>query len=242
MSAPIIYLALGSATRLTLEALKGFNVLESFAYQRGGVTDRYRPTWSGAMLDSGAFTELSQGVAIDLGEYIEFCHAHGKFYDVLVTLDDIRGDVDKSRANFQRMLDSGLRPMPVFHQGEPWSVLEEWIAAAPDRYIGLGFQRPIVNARAWLDECFARIPRDVWVHGFAMTSMVEHGFPFYSVDSSTWVYEWNALLAAKGQGADALMYLTPGEMLEIVLKKYQRLRAAKAWRAPVAGLFERGAS
>ncbi len=239
MNAPLIYLALGRANRMVLEALEGQRVLESFAYVSGTACDRYRPTWKGAMADCGAYTELSQGVKIDLDEYIAFCHEHGAFYDVLVSLDDIRGDVAKSRANHQRMLDAGIRAMPVFHQGEPWSVLDEVCASAPDGYIGLGLQRPIQNARAWLDEVFSRKPSHINAHGFAMVAYLIWGYPFFSVDSSTWVHEWLALQAVKGQGADALEYLTPGELLAIVLKKYERIRAKTAWtRTPQGGLFE----
>lgn len=230
---PLVYLALGRASRLVLEALRGWRVLESFAYLRD-VTDRYRPTWRGGMLDSGAFTELTEGTTIDLAKYIEFAQEHGAFYDAVVNLDDIEGDTDRSWRNFQAMQDAGLRPMPVFHQGEPWSVLYACLAAAPDQYLGIGFQRPIRGARRWLEEVFSRIPRSARVHGFAMTSHVEKGFPFYSVDSSTWVYEWNGLLAVKGQGADALACLTPGELLDIVFKKYDRLAAKRAWEGSAA--------
>lgn len=214
-------------------------VLESFAYRKD-YFERYRPTWARAFLDSGAFTELSQGVAIDLGAYIAFAQEHGKFYDVVANLDDIRGDVGRSQRNFRAMRDAGLKPLPVFHQGEPWSVLDEVIAAAPERYIGLGFQRPITGAEAWLEEVFSRVPSDVRTHGFAMTNYLQ--FPFHSVDSSTWVYEWKALMAVQGQGADALSCLTPGELLEIVMKKYQRLRRAEKWTGKRQGsLFERTA-
>ncbi len=238
MSAPLVYLALGDATRFALEQFTGLRILESFAYLRP-VVDRYRATWAGAMLDSGAFTEMTTGESINLDAYIAFCEKHGEFYDVVVNLDDIKGDVDKSWRNFGAMTKAGLRPMPVFHQGESWSVLDEVISAAPDRYIGIGFQRPIVNGRSWLDDVFSRVPLTTRVHGFAMTAFVEHGYPFYSVDSSTWVYEWKALLSVKGQGADALSSLTPGELLQIVIKKYERLRARRAWAGKRQGdLFE----
>jgi hypothetical protein len=236
---PIVYLGLGRSDRLTCEALRGMNVLESFAYRRD-YFERYRPTWAGAFLDSGAFTEMTQGVAIDLGEYIAFAQEHGKFYAAIANLDDIRGDIDRSRANHQRMLDAGVKAMPVFHQGEPWSVLDEVIAAAPEKYMGLGFQRPISGAEAWLEEVFSRVPSAVRVHGFAMTSFLK--FPFHSVDSATWVYEWKALMSVKGQGADALDALTPGELLEIVMKKYQRLHRCEQWTGKRQGsLFERTA-
>lgn len=233
----IVYLGLGEADRFTCEALRGMKVLESFAYQRNHF-DRYRATWSAAFLDSGAFTELTQGVAIDLGAYIAFAQQHGQFYAAIANLDDIRGDVARSQANHRKMLDAGIQAMPVFHQGEPWSVLDETIAAAPGRYIGIGFQRPISGAEAWLEEVFSRVPSDVRVHGFAMTSFLQ--FPFHSVDSATWIHEWKALMAVKGQGADALSLLTPGELLEIVMKKYQRLRRCELWTGKRQGsLFER---
>jgi len=232
-----VYLGLGQADRFTCEALRGMQVLESFAYQRSHF-ERYRPTWRAAFLDSGAFTEMTQGVAISLDEYIAFAQQHGQFYAAIANLDDIRGDVARSRANHQRMLDAGVKALPVFHQGEPWSVLNEVIASAPEKYIGIGFQRPITGAREWLEEVFSRVPSDVRVHGFAMTSFMQ--FPFHSVDSATWVHEWKALMAVKGQGADALDCLTPGELLEIVMKKYQRLHRSEQWTGKRQGfLFER---
>lgn len=186
---PTIYFALGRADRLVCEHLIGQPVLESFAYQCSHFA-RYRPTWRSAFLDSGAFTELTQGVAIDLGAYIDFCLEHGAMYERIANLDDIRGDVARSQANHHRMLDAGIRALPVFHQGEAWSVLDEVVSSAPDRFIGVGFQRPI---------------RD-------------------------------ALMAVDGQGAEALRSLTPGELLEIVVKRYERMaRYARGKTATPAG-------
>lgn len=236
MPRPIVYLALGQADRLVCEALKGMNVLESFAYQRSHF-DRYRPTWDRSFLDSGAFTEMTQGTAISLDEYIGFCLEHGDFYEAIANLDDIRGDISRSQTNHRRMIDAGIKAIPVFHQGEPWSVLDETVSAAPDRYIGIGFQRPINNADGWLEDVFSRVPSDVRIHGFAMTAYTH--YPFYSVDSSTWVYEWKALMAVQGQGADALKCLTPGELLEIVIKKYNRLEPRRIWQGKKQGtLFD----
>lgn len=232
----LVYFALGRADRLVCEALRGQNVLESFAYQCTHF-ERYRPTWRHAFLDSGAFTEMTQGVPIDITEFVDFCLQHGAFYDVISNLDDIRGDVSRSQSNHRRLVDAGIKAMPVFHQGEPWSVLDEVISAAPERYIGIGFQRPINNADEWLEGVFSRVPSDVRVHGFAMTSFTR--FPFYSVDSSTWVYDWRGLLSMQGQGSDALRCLTPGEILDIVVKKYERLDVKNKWQGKKQiGLFK----
>lgn len=229
---PLVYLALGRADRIVLEAFKGKHVLESFAYQKS-TFDRYRPTWRSAFLDSGAFTEMTQGTAIDLDAYIAFCLEHSSFYDRIANLDDIRGDVARSQANHRKMLDAGIRAIPVFHQGEAWSALDEAVGAAPDRFIGVGFQRPIQNGDAWLEDVFSRLPSDVQVHGFAMTSYLH--FPFASVDSSTWVYDWRGLLSVKGQGSDSLRLLTPGELLDIVVKKYERMEPKRKWTGKVQG-------
>lgn len=135
--------------------------------------------------------------------------------------------VDAGKANLQRMRDAGLDPMPVFHQGEPWSVLEEMATCG---HVGLGFQRPIKCAEEFLDECFSRIPSHVFVHGFAMANERYVGvYPFGSVDSATWWHELNALSALKGQGSDVLQYLTQPELLALVVKKYERLPKATAW-------------
>ncbi len=232
MNRPVVYFALGLADRLLCEALIGQHVLESFAYQNDHY-ERYRPTWRSGFLDSGAFSEMTRGLAIELDEYIAFCQQHGRYYDVIANLDDIRGNVARSQSNHRKMVDAGIQAIPVFHQGEEWSVLDETIAAAPERYIGIGFQRPINGAERWLDEVFSRVPSDVRVHGFAMTSFLQ--YPFYSVDSSTWVYEWKALMAVQGQGADALRCLTPSELLEIVVKKYERMEPRRRWAGKQQG-------
>lgn len=209
--------------------MKGQLVLESFADVRP-LTDRYRGTWEGAILDSGAFTEMTTGKAIDLGAYTEFAQAHGQFYDAVINLDDIKGDVDKSLANLVHLQDAGVDAMPVFHQGEPSSLLEEM--ARDFDYLGVGFQRPIKEAEHFLDGVWSCIG-DAKVHGFAMTSYMAD-YPFYSVDSTNWLWEVRGLLAINSQG-NPIRYLTPSELVAVVLKKYQRMPKAERWEAPRQG-------
>lgn len=223
------------ATQLQAECLVGQRVLESFALKaREPWMVRYRPTFAGLMLDSGAFSEMTTGAAVDLGAYIEFAVAHGKAYETIANLDVIAGDVaarvDASMRNLQRMRDAGVDALPVFHQGEPWSVLTDLAACG---HVGLGFQRPIKCAEDFLDGCFSRLPSAVRVHGFAMANVKYTGrYPFHSVDSATWVHELRALSAIKDQASDVLRYLTQGELLALVVKKYQRIPMASAWAGP----------
>ncbi len=218
-----IYFAAVNTSNLC-ESFKGEHVLESFADVRG-LMDRYRPLFKSMALDSGAFSEMNSGKPIDLEEFIDFCHAHCGFYDFIASLDSIKGGIEVNVANWQQMLARGIKAIPTFHQGEPWSLLTDYCAEAP--MIGLGFQRPIQNAREWLTECFTRIPSATLVHGWGMTNYTD--LPFYSVDSRTWFFEVRALLAVQGQGAAAMACLTTAELIEIVKKKYLRLPARVAW-------------
>lgn len=227
-----VYLAT-PGSQLHAECMAGCHVLESFAWTAESQwMVRYRPTFAGSMLDSGAYTAMTQGKTIDRSAYIDFCVEHRAGYRKIVNLDVISGDVstrvDEGLRNLQAMRDAGIDAMPVFHQGEPWSVLTD---LAPCGHVGLGFQRPIRCADEFLSECFSRIPMSVKVHGFGMANDKYTGsYPFDSVDSTTWLFELQALSATSGQGSDVLQYLTQGELLQLVLKKYQRMPRATAWR------------
>jgi hypothetical protein len=221
--APRIYFA-GVAQHFWCSQFAGHRVLESFADVQP-LMDRYRPTFKSMCLDSGAYTEMTTGEPIDLGAFIDFCQAHGKAYDFIAALDSITGGVEVNIKNWDAMRTRGVEAMPTFHQGEPFSILEDY--GHDVKRIGLGFQRPIKNAREWLDECFALIPDTVLVHGWAMTSFTD--YPFHSVDSRTWFHELRGLMAVEGQGADAMRCLTQPEMLDIIIKKYLRLPKRERW-------------
>ena len=212
--------------------MAGQYVLESFALTaKCPWMVRFRPTFRGMILDSGAYSVMSKGKTVDLEEYIDFALEHRAGYDRIVNLDVISGDVesrvDQGKKNLQRMRDAGLDPMPVFHQGEPWSVLEELASCGK---VGLGFQRPIKCAEQFLDGCFSRMPANCRSHGFGMANERLVGtYPFWSEDAATWLHELLALMALSGQGSDVMKYLTPSEILALVLKKYERLHRATAW-------------
>lgn len=223
MSEPLIYFA-GVNQNHLCEAFQGLRVLESFADVRR-LLDRYRPGFRSMCLDSGAFTEMTTGRPIDLDAYIEFCRAHGKFYDWLASLDSITGGVGENVRNWGRMLRAGVNAIPTFHQGEPVDALREYVKRTP--MVGLGFMRPIKGAREWLDECFKHIPPATRVHGWGMTNYLD--YPFYSVDSRTWFFEVRALMATTGQAGDALKCLTLRELIDLVQKKYLRFGKRARW-------------
>jgi hypothetical protein len=208
--------------------MDGQHVLESFANLiddgEEGNLSRYRLTFASMALDPGAYSNLTsekrgKGPLVTIDGYIEYAARHGEFYDWCASFDDITGGAEGNRRNWERCRAANIpRLMPVFHQGEPWPLLEEYCSAS--EFVGLGFQRPIRDEPAWLDACFSRIPSRTWVHGFAMTSYLR--WPFRSVDSKTWLHELLDLMKTSGQGRSALRYLTQPEMLDIVKKKYHR--------------------
>jgi hypothetical protein len=225
----ITYFA-GVNTNPFCEAFAGLHVLESFA-DIVRLMDRHRPNFASMCLDSGAYSVMTTGKQIDLREYIAFAKQHGGFYDFVASLDSITGGVKANVENWRAMRDAGVDAMPTYHSGEPIELLTAYCKRTCR--IGLGMQRPggkwPANAivRQFLRECFAVIPPTVKVHGWGMTNFTD--FPFWSVDSTTWLWEMKALLGARGQGAEVIACLTPRELIEMVQKKYLRFSKRQKW-------------
>ncbi len=208
------------------ESFAGRTVLETFTDSRP-LYGRYRALFASMALDCGAYSELTTGVPVDIHEYADFVDEHGAFYDWVASVDSIRGGVAANLANWQFLLDRGIEAMPTYHQGEPLSVLLDYCSRSPR--VGLGFQRPIDNAEAFLDDAFAVIPASVKVHGWAMTNYTG-AYPFASVDSTSWLHELKALrVASTTQQSRAFGHLTDRELIEIVQKRYDRLPKNLRW-------------
>lgn len=176
-----------------------FRMLLSYHYFRSTdmseLLDRMFPTDPRPEIfaDSGAFSAMTQGAPVDVDEYGRWAAAHKDRFSVIANLDVI-GDGEESAegtwAN-QRILEEtyGLRVLPVFHAGEPWSALDR-ILEQGYRYVALGglVGRPVRAIMPWLVKCFTVAEGHAAFHGFGLTSwepMFE--LPWYSIDSSTWV-------------------------------------------------------
>jgi hypothetical protein len=140
--------------------------------------------------DSGAFSAHSQGKPIRVDDYCDWLEKWGHLFDHYAMLD-VKGDVDLGLTNLARMEKRGLRPIPVYHGGEPWSVLEDLVAHGYP-YIALGnLARKVAgqgdNTLAWCIECFRRGQGRAVFHGFGVTTpRLLWSLPWYSVDSSSW--------------------------------------------------------
>jgi hypothetical protein len=202
------------------------------------------------MLDSGAYSAWRQSGTIAIDDYIRFVRDVEPCVHTYVNLDVIPGALERPRTwndtqasadasyrNLQKMKDAGLRPLPVFHQGEDFKWLEKMLADGED-YIGISSaknQRPRLQQQ-WLDIFFATVTDElgrplIKVHGFgsAHVDWLQR-YPFYSVDTSGWIKA-----AIKGKiyvppyGPDGLPnYLGPPELVTITSKfrksKYAQTR------------------
>lgn len=174
------------------------NFLESYHYVHSQrYVDKMRRDGIKVFLDSGAFSAFSQGISVDLGAYCDYIHRNADIIEFPSVLDAI-GDPDGTWRNQEAMEARGTHPLPCFHYGEPDAVLEYYISKYD--YITIGGMVPISTPqlKIWLDRIWDQyLTNDdgtpkVKVHGFGLTSLpLMFRYPWYSVDSSTWV-QWAA--------------------------------------------------
>lgn len=209
--------------------VEGHHVLVSF--HESSQTRLISQGWdvAGWMLDSGAFSAWRGGRKIDLDGYMRFIDRHHHLLDSYVALDVIPGDPGRmptadeaSRAteetiqNLDKMIASGFRPVPVYHEGEPVAVLDHFVERRfPVIALGGTASRGRRELVDWLLPLFQRYPQQRF-HGLAMTQeRIIRNLPFYSVDSTTW------LNFAK-YGIEGGAYLLKGRSLDF----YRRLGVA----------------
>lgn len=138
------------------------------------------------MLDSGAYFAYMHNKEINIDKLIAFIKAlQPKTY---IGLDSI-GNAQKTYDNWLYMKATGLEPMPVFHDTEPFKYLRLYCEQCD--YIGLGGLANITPQQ--MDTFFARcfsIIKKYWpkkIHAFAIAAKPLLKYPFYSADSSKWI-------------------------------------------------------
>lgn len=206
----IVYLA-SPNTQQQAEHACDMPVLISFAVY-GKWMDRYQQSFRRILVDSRAFSEFSTGKKVDIEKYAEWCERWTPHADAIAGLDDIGGDWKRSLANYQKF-DRGF---PTFHETDPPELLDDLVQLARERrqWIGLGLLPPRDGKEKWVRKTCDRIPDDLHVHGWALRkyTCVRR---LDSVDSTNW---WRDAMAIRKD----LPWLTYGESLDIVVKRYQR--------------------
>lgn len=165
-----------------------------------GDSDHFLVQGLDLFLDSGAFSAWSQGVEIDIAEYIEFVRYHRGAISYCINLDTIAmGNdpwsldkaADASWRNYQFLRGQDVPVLPVFHYGEDMKWLKLFCREC--EYICFGGMVGITgNDRSqWIDTAF-RVAQetnpDIKIHGLGIgdLELIER-VPWYSIDSTTWL-------------------------------------------------------
>jgi hypothetical protein len=206
-----VYLA-SPATQQQAEHAAGMPVLLSYACWSPWLDKGYQQSFSRVLIDSGAYSEFNSGKAVDVREYADGAGRGEGHADAVAGLDDIRGDWRRSLANYAAY----PRGFPTFHETDPPELLPELVAMAAERggWLGLGLLPPRHGKEGWVRAALARVPAGVHVHGWACRAYA-HVRRIDSMDSTNW---WRDGMRVRTQ----LPWLTYGECLEIVVKRYRR--------------------
>ncbi len=217
-----------------LKLMRGRAVMYSFL-------SRHRRVWADASVfasvavDSGAYSVWRRGAKVDLGQYADYCASVEGQVDWYANLDVI-GDWRAGLANLAALERRGLSPVPVFHLGEPWGLLEDF--ALSYRRVAIGRGPGVSFAAMWrmLEYIFGRYSdgegaMQVRFHGFRMTDRrLMARFPFDSVDSATWISgcAWGTLPTDHGT-ARGFSYLGDREKTRVWLSYFESARKAYAF-------------
>lgn len=192
------YFVCGWTVRLARDLLAGHGVLVSYALVEDG-----RIT----IADLRAFCDAGCDIVFDNGEFSRFSSGRPTdgpaYYAWLRSLDaagvrwrwaaalDVIGNADGTRSNWRAAqrdhVDLLPRLVPVFHEGDPWDLLDEY--RPTERLIALGRvegRKSKHKTFEWYDACFNRHP-EMRPHalGNASPETLEP-YPFASFDASSW--------------------------------------------------------
>ncbi len=126
--------------------------------------------------------------------YFQYVKKNRKNISVFANLDIIN-NAEATYKNQKWFEKRGVKPLPVYHFGSDVKWLKRYIDEGYD-YIAMGglIPNPFAVLKDPLDEIWTKYLTDkkgypiVKVHGFAVTSpRLVHRYPWYSVDSTTWV-------------------------------------------------------
>ncbi len=206
----MVYLA-SPNTQQQAEHVADMPVLLSYAVYSPWM-DKYQQSFRRVLVDSGAYSEFTGAAKVDLGAYREWSARWTPHADAIAGLDDINGDWRRSMQNYEAMPEG----FPTFHETDPWELLPELVAMARERggWLGLGLKPPRESKESWVRRACGEVPADVHVHGWALRAYT-HVRRLDSVDSTNW---WRDAMKIRRD----LPWLTYGECLGIVVKRYQR--------------------
>ena len=195
-------------------------VLLSYAMRKttGKLIERYIPSFSHLLIESGAYTALTTGQKIDGQAYVDWADKWRVMADAVAGLDDISGDWQRSLRNYEQ-----FGGFPTYHDTDPPELLDDLLPIAFERgnWLGIGLLPPRTNREDWLIRTLDRIPSHVHLHGWALRRYA-HLRRFNSMDSTNWWRDALQLSSVK-----EIEHLTPAECLDIIVKRYKRQMPGK---------------
>lgn len=166
------------------------NALASFHYFKNNDIAEMQ-SWGLRLIgDSGAFSSMSQGAEIDMGEFADWGLRWKDNLAWLASLDVI-GDQPATYQNYKKLRARGLEVIPTIHYGCDPKELDKYAAEGVD-FVGLGGmvgrKSEAQRLLRWTLSVF-RYARDkhpqMRFHGWGVThSQLVMNLPWYSVDSS----------------------------------------------------------
>lgn len=171
----------------------GENILVSFFYLQPSELKKIKEEgFKNVFIDSGGYSARKGGKEVDITQYRDFLTNNKDLIFTAANLDVM--DVDKALKN-QKYLEGQYPVLPVYHYSEyvegDRALLEKFCKEYD--YIALGGMAGVLTDKIsminYLRFCFKTIMRyKVKVHGFGITSSdILKEYPFYTVDSTTWL-------------------------------------------------------
>jgi hypothetical protein len=177
-------------------------ILVSYAYYKPFARKRQGMRFRNWSLDSGAYTAWNIGKEVDLDEYISFCKRMAKSDPSLVEIIalDVIGCAKGSLKNSLKMKSEGVDAMPVFHIGDDFGILKEYMAGWDKVGLSCRFGEPVKESLRFYDKCFAAgWPKKFHSFGWVSDKML-FDYPFHSSDASSWSLQPTAYGAWKEFG------------------------------------------
>lgn len=170
----------------TLAQAGGTHVLISYAEKPSSTCWKLYAAYGFSLLaDSGAYSIMRRGISLDINEYMAWLRKYSiaDYFNL-----DVIGNPDATAFNQAYMEASGFNPIPVFHIGESWTILDDM--AKRYQWIGLGGLVPasLSAKRDFLREVFKRHPdKSFHALGVSRASLLTEFSGLASIDSTWWL-------------------------------------------------------
>jgi len=185
------------------------NILISYAVWSPWLDD-YVPTFERILLDSGAYSVMNSGKALDKEGYRDWVSRFDGLCDAFAGIDDIEGDWKQSLKNYEK-----FGGFPTIHDSDPRELLADLIPIAQEYgWIGIGLVPPRDSKGEFVRWVCDNVPPDLHIHGWAL-GLYNDIRRIDSTDATNWFRKaWSV--------KEKFPWLTAAECTEIMTKKYKR--------------------